>query len=74
MPTSGLDSWFLGPDWVVIFGSSLEGRTMKKLAMLLAVVFAFGAFGLAGCAKKEEGKKEEPKQEEKKEEKKEEAK
>ncbi len=47
---------------------------MKKLAMLLAVVFAFGAFGLAGCAKKEEGKKEEPKQEEKKEEKKEEAK
>jgi hypothetical protein len=42
---------------------------MKKLAMLLAVVFAFGALGF-GCGKKEEGKKDEAKKEEKKEEKK----
>ena len=43
---------------------------MKKLAMLLAAVFAFGVLGFAGCAKKEETKKEEPKKEEAKEEKK----
>ena len=42
---------------------------MKKLALLMAVMFAFGALGM-GCGKKEEGKKEEPKKEQKKEEKK----
>ncbi len=48
---------------------------MKKLAMLLAAVFAFGVLGFAGCAKKEETKKEETKKEEpKKEEAKEEKK
>jgi preprotein translocase subunit SecG len=49
------------------------GKEMKKLAMLLAVVFAFGVLGI-GCGKKEEGKKEEQKKEEKKEGKKEEKK
>ena len=54
-------------------GNKFEGRIkMKKIALILAVMFAFG---VAGCVEKKDGdKKDETKKEQKKDEKKEEKK
>ena len=53
-------------------GNKFEGRIkMKKIALILAVMFAFG---VAGCGEKKEGEKKDEAKKEKKEEKKEEKK